>query len=237
MTDPAVETIGLGFSYGGGIRTLGCIDLRIEKETTVCIAGPNGAGKSTLLLCIANLLRHEGSVRISGVTGRSGRIAGLDPSVFGLVFQDPDDQLFCNTVFDDVAFGPRNLGLPPEVVEVRVSESLEAVGLSGFESRAPHRMSLGERKRAAMAAVLACRPSILALDEPWAGLDARACRSVTSILSSLGGTKLLVTQDLRHAGRVSGRLVILDGGSVVADGPFGEIAGDPLLMQRHGLDF
>lgn len=237
MSAAFVEMTKLGLAYPDGTRALDGVDLSISEGESVCIAGPNGAGKSTLLLCLAGLLRYEGSIRIAGRELDGRRSRARPPSVFGLVFQDPDDQLFCNTVRDDVAFGPRNEGIPSEAADRRAAEAMEAVGLFGFESRAPHHLSIGEKKRAAMAAVLACRPSVLAMDEPWAGLDARACRAVTGILARFPGTRIVVTQDLRHAGAVCERLVILDGGSVAGDGPFDELAADGSLLERHGLDF
>ncbi len=235
MKPPAIETGGLSLVYGDGTKALDGIDLVVPEGSSLCLAGPNGAGKSTLLLCLAGLLRHGGVIRLAG-TDTSGRKAkGRDPGLFGLVFQDPDDQLFCTTVRDDVAFGPENQRLAPGEVGERVAGALSAAGLAGFEGRAPHHLSVGEKKRAALAAVLACRPSILALDEPWAGLDARASRALTSILSGFTGTKLVVTQDLRHAGEVCDRLVILDGGRVAADGPFEALTSDMDLLERHGL--
>jgi len=237
MRTPAVEAVDLTFSYRDGRRALGPLGLSIEAGSSVCLAGPNGAGKSTLLLCLAGLLKYHGSVRVDGVEQRSPGRRGRDPSLLGLVLQDPDDQLFCTTVEEDVAFGPRNEGLAGGEVRARVEESLAMVGLEGFGSRVPHHLSVGEKKRAAMAAVLSCRPRVLALDEPWAGLDARACRALGRILDGFPGTVIIATQDLRHAVPVCGRLVVIDGGLLVADGPIRDIASDDELMEAHGLRF
>jgi len=229
---PAVEVADLAFRYPDGTEALRRLSLRIERGESVCLAGPNGAGKSTLLLCLAGLLRGRGAVRVNGTDVEA---TGGFPH-FGLVFQDPDDQLFCPTVAEDLAFGPRNLGLAEEEVRRRVAESLEAVGLAGFESRSAHHLSGGEKKRAALAATLACRPEVLAFDEPWAGLDARGSRAVTGILRSLSGTRLVASQDLHHAAGVCGRLVIIDGGRAVADGPMPELLADGALLDAHGLE-
>lgn len=226
----AIEVACLRYRYHDGTEALRGLSLRIGAGESVCLAGPNGAGKSTLLLCMAGLLKAEGSVRIG-----DGR-AVPNPAVLGLVFQDPEDQLFCPTVGEDVAFGPRNEGLPESEVERRVSESLAAVGLSGFEKRSAHHMSVGEKRRAAIASVLACRPAILALDEPWANLDARASRAVSSILRAFGSTLLVVSQDLRHAARVCERMIVLDGGAVAADGQMKQLMSDAALLEKHGLE-
>ena len=232
----AIEVKNLCYGYHDGTQALRGLNLRIGQGESVCLAGPNGAGKSTLLLCLAGLLRTNGCVRfINGEPAGAG-LPLPESFVFGLVFQDPDDQLFCPTVGEDVAFGPRNQNLPENEVARRVAESLAAVGLSGFEPRSAHHLSGGEKKRAAIAAVLACRPEILALDEPWANLDARASRAVTEILRAFGGTKIVASQDLCHAAHVCERMVILDAGTVVADGPMNDLLADEAFLQEHGLE-
>jgi len=230
---PAVEVVDLAFRYHDGTEALRGLSLRVEPGESVCLAGPNGAGKSTLLLCLAGLVRGGGLVRVGGA-----EVSGTDGGArLGLVFQDPDDQLFCPTVGEDVAFGPRNGRLPEEEVRRRVAESLAAVNLAGFEARSAHHLSGGEKKRAAIAAVLACSPEILALDEPWANLDARAARAVTGIIRSFPGTRLVASQDLHHAAEVCDRMVILDGGRIVADGAMRELLTDAALLEEHGLEF
>ncbi len=233
----AIDVSGLRFRYHDGTEALRGLNLRVRQGESVCLAGPNGAGKSTLLLCLSGLLKGEGNVRVgNGVPVDAARRVPR-PSLFGLVFQDPEDQLFCPTVGEDVAFGPRNGRLTEEAVAQRVRESLAAVGLSGFDGRSAHHLSGGEKRRAAIAAVLACRPEILALDEPWANLDARASLAVTDILRAFAGAKLVVSQDLYHAAEVCERLVILDGGVVAADGPMKELLSDATLLKEHGLEF
>ena len=229
---PAIEVADLGFRYHDGTEALRGVSLRVSAGESVCLAGPNGAGKSTLLLALAGLVRGAGAVRVAG-SEVSGAEAGRR---LGLVFQDADDQLFCPTVAEDVAFGPRNQRLAEGEVAARVAGSLAAVGLAGFEARSAHHLSGGEKKRAAIAAVLACRPEILALDEPWANLDARAARAVTGIIRSFPGTRLVASQDLHHAAEVCDRMVILDGGRIVADGPMEKLLADAELLEKHGLD-
>jgi cobalt/nickel transport system ATP-binding protein len=234
MSAPAVEVRELAFEYPDGTKALQGLSVRVEEGESVCLAGPNGAGKSTLLLCLAGLIRGQGGVEVGG---QDVGQAGASATRFGLVFQDPDDQLFCPTVGEDLAFGPRNQRLAEEKVAERVRAALAAVGLAGFEERSAHHLSGGEKKRAAVAAVLACRPAIIALDEPWAGLDARGARHVTEVVRSLPGTRLVVTQDLYHAAEVCDRLVIIDEGRVAAAGSMRDLIADGELLEKHGLDF
>lgn len=230
MSSPVIQLWDIRYRYHDGTEALRGVSLTIRQGERVCLAGPNGAGKSTLMLCLAGLLKTPG-------VAVNNNASLPDPSVFGLVFQDPEDQLFCPTVGEDVAFGPRNLKLPENDVAARVEESLAAVGLSGFEARSAHHLSGGEKKRAAIASVLACRPSILALDEPWSNLDARAAQAVTSFLCSYQGTLIVVSQDLYHAADVCERFIVIDDGVVVADGAAQEILGDTNLLETHGLAF
>ncbi len=206
------------------------LSLEIRQGESVCLAGPNGAGKSTLLLILAGLLRGRGHVRIDGTEPMANR-------QLGLVFQDPDDQLFCPTVAEDVAFGPCNQRLSGDQVADRVRMSLEATGLNGYEQRSAHHLSGGEKKRAAIAAVLACAPSVLALDEPWANLDARGSQAVTRIVRDFAGTRLVTSQDLFRAAEVCDRLVILDEGRLAADGDIEELLRDEALLATHGLEY
>lgn len=233
----AIDVRTLRYRYHDGTEALRGLSLRIAHGESVCLAGPNGAGKSTLLLCLAGLLKGEGDVRVGNGKSPGSGFRIPSPTAFGLVFQDPEDQLFCPTVAEDIAFGPRNEKLQEDEIAKRVAEALCAVGLSGFEARSAHHLSGGEKKRAAIAAVLACRPEILALDEPWANLDARASRAVTDILRKSRSTLLVASQDLYHAAEVCERLVILDGGTVVADGPMKDLLADAALLAAHGLEF
>ncbi len=226
---PSVQIRDLSFRYPDGTAALEQVTLSIQRGESVCLAGPNGAGKSTLLLILAGLLRGVGTVEIDGIPPMANR-------QLGLVFQDPDDQLFCPTVEEDVAFGPRNQRCSADEVAQRVRASLEATGLTGYEQRSARHLSGGEKRRAAIAAVLACRPTVLALDEPWANLDARGARAVTTIVREFSGTRIVTSQDLARAADVCERLVILDHRTVVADGPMQALLEDTALLEAHGLE-
>jgi cobalt/nickel transport system ATP-binding protein len=226
----AVRVDELSFRYPDGTPALERLSLIIRQGESVCLAGPNGAGKSTLLLILAGLMRGDGTVEIDGMEPRANR-------QLGLVFQDADDQLFCPTVAEDVAFGPRNQHLSESEVAERVKMALTAAGLNGFEERSAHHLSGGEKKRAAIAAVLACHPSVLALDEPWANLDARGSHAVTQIVRQFAGTRLVTSQDLFRAAEVCDRMIILDQGKVVADGDIEQLLRDPSLLAAHGVEY
>ena len=235
----AVDIQGLRFAYPDGREALRGVDLSIAPGEKVALLGPNGAGKSTLLLHLNGLLQAtSGTVRILGrdVTASKGRELQEIRALVGLVFQDPDDQLFSPTVFDDVAFGPIYMGLPGDEVERRVSEALDAVGLEGFGGRMPFHLSGGEKKRAALATVLSMRPQILALDEPAAGLDPRARRGIIRVLQSLEQTLLVTTHDMDLAREVFPRTVIMDEGVVATDGPTDSIFSQRDLLEAHALE-
>ncbi len=241
MTRPAdrpaaVEVRGLRYSYPGGFPALSGVDLTVGPGEKVALVGPNGAGKSTLLLHLNGILRGgDGEVRITGLPVSQenlGRIRGL----VGLVFQNPDDQLFSPTVFEDVAFGPLYMGLAESEVRRRVDKALAAVHMQGYGSRMPHRLSMGERKRAAIATVLAMEPAVLALDEPSSGLDPRSRRALIRLLRELPQAMLVATHDMHLVRDLLPRTVVLDDGLVVADGPTSEILRDMRLLEEHGLE-
>jgi cobalt transport protein ATP-binding subunit len=224
------------FRYPDGFEALRGVDLRINPGEKVALVGPNGAGKSTLMLQLNGTLSpSHGTVKVAGLDVGKPTIREVRREV-GLVFQDPDDQLFSPTVFDDVAFGPLHMGLPAEEVHRRVEAALAAVGMAGFDRRVPHRMSLGQRKRVAVATVLSMDPSILVFDEPSAGLDPRGRRELIGLLRSLDQTMLVSTHDMRLVAEVFGRTVVMDGGVVVADGPTAAILADTSLLEVHGLE-
>jgi len=232
---PAVEAKGLCFSYPDGTQVLRGVDLIIEQGESVAIIGPNGAGKSTLLLQFNGILKGTGHLRVLGMETRGHDLRTLRSKV-GIVFQDPEDQLFLTSVSRDVAFGPTNMGLAESEVEERVKEALAAVGMAGSEERAPHHLSFGEKKRIATATVLAMRPDILVLDEPTANLDPKARRCLLDILQALPVTKIIATHDLPVAYELCDRVVILDRGRVAADGPADIVLLDEELLAAHDLE-
>ena len=200
--------------------------------------GPNGAGKSTLLLHLNGLLPDKPSsnpaVKVFGTPATGANLFAIRAQV-GLLFQDPDDQLFCPTVREDVAFGPAQLGLEGPVLEERVSACLAEVGLAGYEGRFPHHLSRGEKRRVCLAGVLACEAKILVLDEPTSDLDPRGRRELKELLLRLSVAQVIATHDLAMAGEVCGRVILLDQGRVAADGPAREILENEPLMRHHGL--
>jgi cobalt transport protein ATP-binding subunit len=235
MADPALELRDVRYRYPTGTEALCGVTLAVAPGERAGLVGPNGAGKSTLLLALAGFVPAGGVIRVGGHTLTRDSARDVRRHL-GLVFQDPDDQLFMPRVVDDIAFGPVTMGLALEEVQVRVHEALHAVDLEGFENRAPYHLSVGEKRRAALATVLAMRPQILALDEPSANLDPRGRRRLIDLLRGLGGTLLVVGHDLDLILEVCERTVVLDSGRVVADGPSAEVLGDRQLMESHGLE-
>lgn len=224
------------FRYPDGYEALRGIDLRIAHGEKVALVGPNGAGKSTLMLHLNGThAASHGTVHVGGTLVGRETIKRIRAEV-GLVFQDPDDQLFSPTVLDDVAFGPLHMGLPHAEIHARVERALAAVGMRGFERRVPHRLSLGQRKRVALATVLSMDPSVLVFDEPSAGLDPRGRRELIGLLGSLEQTMLVSTHDMRLVAEVFPRTVVMDGGVIVADGPTETILADDALLEAHGLE-
>jgi cobalt/nickel transport system ATP-binding protein len=232
----AVHARGLRFAYPNGHVALDGLDLDLGHGERVAVLGPNGAGKTTLMLHLNGLLRASGgSLEVAGIEVRGRTLRELRARV-GLVFQDPDDQLFMGSVREDVAFGPLNLGLPPAEVDRRVREALGAVRMEAAIERAPHELSMGERRRVAIATVLAMDPALLVLDEPSASLDPRGRRELLDVLERIPRTLLVVTHDLPFAAELCERAVILSAGRVVADGPAARVIGDPELLARHDLE-
>jgi cobalt/nickel transport system ATP-binding protein len=230
----AIDIRNLQYSYPDGTAALSGVDLAIAEGATVGVVGANGAGKSTLLLHLNGILDGNGAVSIFGEPITKANVKDVRRRV-GLVFQDPDDMLFMPHLEDDVAFGPRNLGLPDEEVAARVKEALAATGLEGFEKRSPHHMSLGERRRASLAAALALKPDILALDEPTANLDGRGRRELAELLSSLADTKVIASHDLAFVARLCGEVAVLAAGKVVAAGPTERILANEDKLREFGL--
>jgi cobalt/nickel transport system ATP-binding protein len=234
----AVEIRSLAYAYHDGTPALRGIDLRVERGEKVGIIGPNGAGKSTLLLHLNGSLLPDGgsSVLIEGLKAEGSTLERIRRLV-GLVFQDPEDQLFCPTVFEDVAFGPANAGLRGEELRRKVREALDAVGIpAGMDHRLAHHASYGEKKRIAIATVLSMDVEILALDEPTSNLDPAGRRALIGLLKSFPHTTIVATHDLEMAREVCARVVLLDRGLLEAEGPTDGILGDEALMEAHGLE-
>lgn len=230
-----IEVNELVFKYPDGTRALDGVSLHIAPGEKVALVGPNGAGKSTLILHLNGILRGEGVVRVAGLDVVEKNFARVRAAV-GLVFQDPDDQLFSPTVFDDVAFGPIYQGLGQVQVRTRVANALGAVHMQDFANRVSHHLSVGQKKRIAIATVLSMEPEILVLDEPTAGLDPRGRRDLINLLRELPQTMLIATHDLRMVSELLPRTVVMDDGHVVSDGATAALLADEPLLVAHGLE-
>jgi len=230
-----IEIENLSFNYPDGHGALRDISLAVGAGETVAFIGPNGAGKSTLLLHLNGILRSgNGAVRVFGLPVEEKHLQEIRRRV-GLVFQNPDDQLFSPTVFDDVAFGPMSMGCAEEEVRRRVKRALEQVGMSGHERRSPHHLSVGEKKRIAIATVLSMSPEILVIDEPTSSLDPRGRWELIELLRELPLTKVIATHDLEAVQALCQRAILLDGGQVVADDLTHRLLSDHPLLASHGL--
>ena len=225
----------LHFSYHDGHAALRGVSFQMCKGDKVALVGPNGAGKSTLMLHLNGILSGQGEVMVGGQRLKRENLPAIRAMV-GLVFQNPDDQLFSPTVFEDVAFGPLHMGLPMEEVERRVTSALEAVRMSAFKDRLSHHLSMGEKKRIAIATVLSMDPQILVLDEPSAGLDPRGRRTLINLLRDLPIPMLVSTHDMRLVQELFPRTIMMDEGQIVADGRTQDILENEELLTAHGLE-
>ncbi len=236
MSTPVLDVQGLAYAYPDGHQALYGVNLHVHAGERVALLGPNGAGKTTLVLRLNGILQAgAGSVAVSGLPVVKENHAEIRRRV-GVVFQDPDDQLFMPTVRDDVAFGPRNLGLRGEDLDRRVMDALDRVRMADFVDRPPHHLSFGQRRRVAVATVLAMEPEILVLDEPSSNLDPASRRELAGILTDLDVTVLMVTHDLPYAFELCPRSVVLSDGVLVADGPTYDVLTDDALMAAHRLE-
>ncbi len=242
---PAVDIRELHYRFPDGTHALRGISCVMAQNASVALIGPNGAGKSTLLLHLNGLLpegasgkQASGEVRILGTSTRgatAGQLRRIRQTV-GLVFQDANDQVFCPTVFEDVAFGPQQMGLTGAEVKARVTQALGVMHLEGFENRMPHHLSVGEKRRVCIAGVLACEPRVLVLDEPTSNLDPRGRRELKALLRSITITKIIATHDLELVVEVCPEAILLDKGQVVAQGPTVAMLSDEALMEAHDLE-
>ena len=238
MTSPiaAIELVNVHYRYPDGQVALAGIDLRIAPGERVALLGPNGAGKTTLMLHLNGVHSPtSGTVLIGGMPTTKQYLAEIRRRV-GIVFQDPDDQLFMPKVSDDIGFGPANLGLRGPDLAARITEALDAVDMAHVAERAPHHLSGGQKRRVALATVLAMRPEILVLDEPSSNLDPQARRDFANLLKRLDHTLLLATHDLPYAAELCPRAVIVNGGRIVADGPTADLLSDPSLLKANRLE-
>lgn len=231
-----IEVDGVHFAYPDGHKVLKGLSFKINKGEKVALIGPNGAGKSTLMSHLNGVqLASTGRVLVDGQEVRKDNLKEIRRKV-GIVFQDPDDQLFCPTVYDDVAFGPLNLGLPSHEIESRVKEALSVVGLEGFEERSSFHLSFGERKRLALATVLSYQPDILVFDEPSTNMDPMNRRNLINWLKSSDKTLLLCTHDLDIALEVCDRCLLLVDGKIESDGPSTKVLYDRKLLEKNKLE-
>ncbi len=241
MTTPVLDVRGLAFAYPDGHQALFGVDLHVHEGERVALLGPNGAGKTTLVLHLNGILsagsggQGHGTVAVSGLPVAKEHLKEVRRRV-GIVFQDPDDQLFLGTVRQDVAFGPANQGLKGAELDRRVMDALAQVGMADFADRPPHHLSYGQRRRVAVATVLAMEPQILVLDEPSSNLDPASRRELADILRSLDVTVLMVTHDLPYALELCPRSIVLSEGVVVADRPTFDVLTDEPLMAAHRLE-
>ena len=224
----------LSFCYPDGQQALTNVNLTIHQGETVALIGPNGAGKSTLLLHLNGILRSNGQVKMFDRPIDDDNLREVRSKI-GLVFQSPDDQLFSPTVFDDVAFGLINLGYSEAEVRQSVARALDWVGMTGYELRSPHHLSLGEKKRVAIATVLSMNPEILVIDEPTSNLDPRSKWALIGLLKRLPMTRIIASHDLELVKALCQRAIVLDGGQVIADGITEHILADIPLLRAHGL--
>ena len=232
----SIEVSNLSFAYPDGRQALREVSLSIQPCEKVALVGPNGAGKSTLILHLNGILRaRQGQVQVCSLALSDATVKQIRALV-GLVFQSPEDQLFSPTVYEDVAYGPLYQGLPLSEVDQRVTEALALVHMSDYRDRVSHHLSIGEKKRIAIATVLSMQPEVLVLDEPTAGLDPRARRSLIELLRELPLTMLVSTHDMLMVQELFERMVIMDGGRVVADGLTQEFMNDSQLLEKHGLE-
>jgi len=236
VSTPVLDVQGLAYAYPDGHQALYGVDLHVHAGERVALLGPNGAGKTTLVLHLNGILTAgAGTVTVSGLPVEKPHLQEIRRRV-GVVFQDPDDQLFMPTVRDDVAFGPANLGLRGGALDRRVMDALDMVGMADFVDRPPHHLSFGQRRRVAVATVLAMEPEVLVLDEPSSNLDPASRRELADILRSFDVTVLMVTHDLPYAFELCPRSVVLSDGVIVADGATYTVLTDDALMARHRLE-
>jgi cobalt/nickel transport system ATP-binding protein len=237
IPNSALRISSLSHTFACGRRALDGVSFTLAEGECVALVGPNGAGKTTLFLRLCGVLPgRPGEAAVAGLDPADPAQRKTLPGAVGVLFQNPDDQLFSPTVRDDVAFGPLNLGLPGPDAAARVAEGLARVGLAGYEERVPFQLSGGEKRRAALATLLSMHPAVFLLDEPTASLDPRGRREVIELVNRLPGTKLIATHDLEFVLDCCPRVLVLDGGRLCADGRATDLLSDETLLATHGLE-
>jgi cobalt/nickel transport system ATP-binding protein len=231
----AIEIKSFSYKYPDGTVALSDINLDIEEKQKVVLIGPNGAGKSTLMLAMAGFVKGQGEIIINGLTVEKKNLKKIR-TVIGCCFENPDNQLFMPTLFDDVAFGPLNMGFDVEQVKMRVMQSLRTVGLEAMAEKAPHHLSAGQKRAAAIATVLSMSPHIIALDEPDGNLDPRNREKLVTLLKDLPQTLIIATCNMNFAAAIGDRAILVDKGRIIADGDAKEIMFDTKLMTEYGLE-
>lgn len=231
----AIEIENFSYDYHDGVKALDDITLSVEQGSKVALIGPNGAGKSTLLLAISLFLKGSGKIKIAGMIASDANKKKIRTKITS-VLQNPDEQLFMPTLFDDIAFGPMNMGLSDDEVRQRTHQALQTVGLTGMENRPPHHLSAGQKRSAAIATVLSMDPEIITMDEPDTSLDPRSRNSLIEMLKSLPQTLLIATCNMDFAARTCESVILMDGGKIIAAGPASRVMTDADLMKKHGLE-
>jgi cobalt/nickel transport system ATP-binding protein len=231
----AIEIKRFSYKYPDGTIALSDINLSIEEKQKVVLIGPNGAGKSTLMLAMAGFAKGEGEIIVNGLKVEKKNLKKIR-TVIGCCFENPDDQLFMPTLFDDVAFGPLNMGFNTEQVKIRVAQALRTVGMEAMAEKAPHHLSAGQKRAAAIATVLSMSPDIIALDEPDGSLDPRNREKLVALLKNLPQTLIIATCNMNFAAAIGDRAVLVDKGRIIADGEAKEIMFDTKLMAEYGLE-
>jgi cobalt/nickel transport system ATP-binding protein len=231
----AIEIENFSYKYPDGSAALDNIDLSIEHGQSLALIGPNGAGKSTLLLAMAGFIKGTGKVLVDGLQINRKNLKKIR-ALIGSCLEDPDDQLFMPTLFDDVSFGPLNMGLKAEQVKARVADVLKTVGLADMTDKAPHHLSAGQKRAAAIATILSMSPKIITLDEPDGSLDPRNRNNLVKLLAGLSQTLIIATSSMDFAAAIADRVVLIDNGRIIADGPAEKIMSDTKLMTDHGLE-
>ena len=234
-TSKAVELVNVSYHYPDGVEALVDINLVINKQEKMAVIGPNGAGKSTLITLLNGVRMGKGEINISGYPLIKKNLSKIR-AIVGIVFQNPDDQLFCPTIYEDIAFGPLNSGFSDDEIEKSVAIALEEVDLVGYESRSPFHLSFGERKRASIATILALKPDIIAMDEPTSNLDPAHRRKIIGWIKKRRETFIVTSHDLDMIWDTCSRAVILNKGKIVADGKVKEILSDKILLENNDLE-